>query len=397
MMTNYFLGLLAFVVVMAAAFRNPVLVALVYLLGGVFLAGWLWSRSIVRSLTYRRRFDKRAFLGEEVRIQLELANRSWLPAPWVRIHESLPLELAVPSFFRQVVDLPPRGKAVCEYRVRGEKRGYYAIGPLFLQTGDLFGIGDDVVLRRDVEHITIYPKIVRIPRLRLPAFSPMGTLPFHRPMFEDPSRIVGKRAYQPGDSLRRIDWKSTASSGRLQVRQFEPSISMEVSVFLNLNISEYEPRSCIDATELAIVTAASLASYITGKRQAVGLETNGKDPLNPDQPAHSMAARKGAAYLMLMLEKLARIQADEQTLPFAALLRNRGSALTWGTTQLLITGSLTEEILQTLIRARRWGLRSAIFLTAPVLRFREFQNRAREFGFPLYEIRSDRDLSYLTG
>jgi uncharacterized protein (DUF58 family) len=396
-MTSYFLGLLLFVVLTAITLRNPVLVALVYLLGGVFLAGWFWSRSIIRTLTYTRRFDKRAFLGETVRVRLELENRNWLPAPWVRIHESLPLELAIPSFFRQVVDIPPRGKVVCEYTLRGEKRGYYPIGPLFLQSGDLFGIGSDVILRRDYEHITIYPKIVPIPRLRLPAFSPMGTLRFHQPMYEDPNRVVGKREYQPGDSLRRIDWKATAASGRLTVRTYEPSISMDVSLFLNLHMGEYEPRSCIDATELAIVTAASLANFVTSKRQPVGLETNGSDPLFPDQTTHSMAARKGASYLMLLLEKLARVQALEEAVPFASLLSSRGASQTWGATQLLITGSLTEDILQILIRARRWGLRSAIFLTAPILRFREVQDRAREFGFPVYEIRSDRDLSYLTG
>jgi uncharacterized protein (DUF58 family) len=396
-MTSYFLGLFLFVLITAVTLRNSVLVTLIYLLGGVFLAGWLWSRSIIRSLHYTRRFNTRAFLGEKIVVRLELENRNWLPAPWLRIHESLPLELAIPSFFRRVVDIPPRGRIACEYVLRGEKRGYYPIGPLFLQSGDLFGIGSDVILRRDFEYITIYPKIVPIPKLRLPAFSPMGTLPFHQPMYEDPTRVVGKRDYQPGDSLRRIDWKATAASGRLQVRKYEPSISMEVAVFLNLRMDEYEPRTCIDATELAIVTAASLASHVTSKRQAVGLETNGIDPLAPDQETHSMTARKGSSYLMLILEKLARIQAAEDALPFADLLRGRSAALTWGTTQLLVTGCLTEDILQILIRSRRWGLRSAVFLTAPVLRFREVQERAREFGIPLYEIRSDRDLSYLTG
>lgn len=394
-MTTYFFGFLAFVIVMAIAMRNPTLVAMVYLLGGVFLAGWLWSRVIVRSLRFARRFDKRAFLGEEIRIRLELRNQSLLPAPWVRIHESLPVELAVPSFFRQVVDIPPRGRVVCEYRVRGQKRGYYRIGPLFLQSGDLFGFGGDIILRKDAEHITIYPKIVPIPGLRLPSFSPMGTLPFHQPLFENPSRVGGKRDYQPGDSMRRIDWKASAVTGRLQVRQYEPSISMEVSIFLNMNIVEYEARGCLDATELAVVTAASLANYVVSKRQAVGLETNGSDPLLPEPSSHSMAARKGSACLMLMLEKLARIQPGER-IPFAQLLRDRGPSLSWGTTQVLITGALTEEILHLLIRARRRGLRSAVFLTAPVIRFQEHQNRAREFGIPLYEIRSDRDLSNLT-
>jgi hypothetical protein len=33
-----------------------------------------------------------------------------------------------------------------------------------------------------------------------------------------------------------------------------------------------------------------------------------------------------------------------------------------------------------------------VFLTAPVLRFESFENRARNLGIPLYEIRSEHDL-----
>jgi uncharacterized protein (DUF58 family) len=394
-MFSYLFFFLIFIVVLAALTHDSSLVVLVYLLLGVTVTGWLWSRNALRSLDFRRRFDKRAFLGEEVRIRLELKNRSWLPTPWVRIHESLPVELAVPTFFRQIVDIPARGTVECEYKVRGEKRGYYSIGPLFLQSGDLFGFGRDLVVCKDVEHITVYPKIIPITRFRLPSFSPMGTLPFHQPMFEDPSRVVGKRDYQPGDSFRRIDWKASAVSGRLQVRQFEPSISLEVSIFLNMNSAEYETRGGIDATELAIVAAASLASHVIGMRQPAGLETNGRDPLFPEAALHSMGPRKGPAYLTMILEKLARIQPTEG-MPFTRLLQDRGPSLSWGTTQLVITGMPTEELFQELFRARRWGLRSVVFLTAPVMRFEQHENRARELGIPLYEIRSERDLRQLT-
>ena len=51
--------------------------------------------------------------------------------------------------------------------------------------------------------------------LSLPSHSPLGTLRHTQPIFEDPSRVTGKRDYISGDSLRRVDWKATAATGRL--------------------------------------------------------------------------------------------------------------------------------------------------------------------------------------
>lgn len=381
----------AFLFLLAVLFHDPSILTVIYLLLGVFLFGRWWRDQGLAGLEVHRHLDGRAMLGETVRVRLEVVNRSWLPIPWVRIHESLPVELAIPNFHRQAFGLAPRGRTVCEYTLQGHKRGYYRIGPLYVQSGDLFGMEEPRERQAPSDSMTVYPKIVPIRRLPLPSFSPMGALRFHQPLFEDPSRVVGKRDYQPGDSLRRIDWKASAAAGKLQVRQFEPAISLEVSIFLNLNAQDYEPRSRIDAAELAIVTAASLAFYVAGKHQPVGLESNGLDPLEPESVRHSLPVRKGNAPLMLLLEKLARLQLTEAS-AFANFLRERGPALPWGATLLVITGMPEANLFDELLRARRSGLHSMVFLTAPVLRFEAFENRAHNLGIPLYEIRSEHDL-----
>ncbi len=381
----------AFLLLLAAFFHETSLLTIIYLLVGVFLVGRLWRDRTLNALEIHRELNRRALLGENIRVRLEVVNRGWLPIPWIRIHESLPVELAVPNFFRQAVSLPPKGKTVCEYFLRGHKRGYYQVGPVYFQSGDLFGMEEPRERQAPSDPLTIYPKIVPIRHIPIPSFSPMGALRFHQPLFEDPSRVTGKREYQSGDSLRRIDWKASAVARMLQVRQFEPAISLEASIFLNLAAEDYEPRSRIDAAELAIETAASLAFYIAQKHQPVGLESNGKDLLEPESARHSLPVRKGNAQLMLLLEKLARLQLIEGN-SFAKLLRERGPLLSWGTTLMVITGMPEEALFDELLRARRMGLHCIVFLTAPVLRFETFENRARNLRIPLYEIRSERDL-----
>ena len=145
------------------------------------------------------------------------------------------------------------------------------------------------------EHLVIYPRIVPFTSVEIPSHSPQGTLRHHLPLFEDPTRVFGKRGYLSGDSLRRIDWKASASSGRLQVKLFEPSIALETFIVLNLNAEDYYYRTRIDSTELAIVIAASVSNWIVGKKQMVGMMVNGRDPLADDGRPQTNPPRKGKA------------------------------------------------------------------------------------------------------
>jgi uncharacterized protein (DUF58 family) len=255
-MSGYFLPLLIILLAIGALMREDFVFTLIYLLAGAFAFGRWWSRKALKSLKIERKFPDRAFLGEEVQVDLELSNPGLLPAVWVRLHESLPVEMAVPNFFRSVVSLGPREEVKLHYLLKARKRGYYPIGPLNLHSGDLLGITEQSTYEWGPNYLTVFPLIVPLVEISLPTHSPMGTLHHHEPVFEDPTRVIGKRDYTAGDSLRRIDWKASAATGRLQVKQFEPSISLETSIFLNLNANEYEQRTRYHTTELAIVVAA---------------------------------------------------------------------------------------------------------------------------------------------
>jgi uncharacterized protein (DUF58 family) len=219
----------------------------------------------------------------------------------------------------------------------------------------------------------------------------MGSLRHKEPIFEDPSRVIGKREYVVGDSLRRVDWKATAASNRLQVKQLEPSISLDTSIFLNLNAGEYDQRTWIDATELAIVIAASLANWIIARRQSVGLVTNGADPLaNGAKPA-SIPPRRSRGHLMRVLDILARVETNGNE-AFVQLVNREGVRLSWGTTMILITGRIDDDLFDSLFQARRRGLYAVIVLAGLGVGSEEIRKKSASFGFPLYPIHRERDL-----
>jgi len=387
------LFLFIFALFLAAAFMNlDFIFYILYIFFGIYLLGKLWTRQTLRAIRYQRTLPSdRAFLGEVLQAKLEIANSSWSPVPWLRLRDNLPVQLHVPSSFHQVVSLLSHERVTFTYQLHCRRRGYYRLGPLALWAGDLFGGAQEMQQRDDHQPLTVYPRIVPLRRVALPSQSPFGEIPSPQRIFEDPTRVIGVRDYTSSDSLRHINWKTSASVGRLQVKKYEPAISLETALFLNLNSVEYDPRSRGEASELAIVIAASMANHLVERRQKVGLTTNGLDPLTGKVQPVTLLPRKGRAHLMKVLEVLARIEASS-TFPFTELLRRESVILSWGTTAIVITPQETEDLFASLLQLRRRGFHVVLIIVEMGGYFSQTRQRAGQIGIPAHHIWRESDL-----
>jgi uncharacterized protein (DUF58 family) len=390
-MAGAYVPLLIVVIALAAFLRDDFALTLIYLFIAAFAVGTWWTRRALSQTGQERQFNDHAFLGEQVLVNIHLHNKSWLPLPWLEVRDTLPVELVGPQVFRRVTSLGPRAESNFEYSLEANKRGYYPIGPMFISSGDILGLSEPARQEWPVEYLTVYPRIIPLTSVKVPSHSPQGTLRHRQPIFEDPTRVFGKRDYVAGDSLRRVDWKSTATTGRLQVRLFEPSIALETLICLNLHAEDYHYQSRIDSTELAIVIAASLGNWVVSKDQTVGLKVHGLDPLASDGVPLYYPPRKGRMHLIRMLETLARVEMTREG-SFAALIRQQYYHLSWGTTLLVITGEADDELLDELYQARRAGQNAVLILAGRGASTEESRHKARFFGIPLVSILHERDL-----
>lgn len=391
-MSGTFLPLLVVLLLIAAFMRGDFALTLIYLVVGALVAGLWWSRRALARVQTVRRFQTHAFLGEKIKVNLHIQNNSWLPIPWLELHETLPVALVGPNHFQSAIHLGPHGEANFEYSVEARKRGYYPIGPLAISTGDILGLQDSLQSLAAADYLVVYPKIVAFTSLKIPSRSPQGTLRHALPVFEDPTRVIGKRAYVSGDSLRRIDWKSSAAIGQLQVKVFEPSIALETCIFLDLNADDFYYRNRIDSAELAIVIAASIANWITENKQMVGMSVNGRDPLSTDGRPPTFSPHKGKRHLIRLLETLARVEMSNQ-MALVPLLQQQRFQLGWGTTLIVITGKASEELINELYQAQRGGLNAILILVGMDAAEEAARRRAQTFGIPVFSITSERDLS----
>jgi uncharacterized protein (DUF58 family) len=381
--------------VLAALLRIDFFFTLLYLFVGIYILSYLWSRRVLQRLEVQRLMPQRAFWGDKITVALTLKNHSRLPIPWLMLHEVFPLVLASPSFFRQVITLPGQGQHTLEYRLAASKRGYYHIGPLTMQAGDLLGLRQEVAVHLPADCLIIYPKIVPISRLILPTHSPQVTLSTPIPLFQDPARPIGVRAYTPGDNPRHIHWPATAATGQMLVKQFQPAIARDNAIFLNLSRPDYAQLGYPDlALELAIIVAASLANHMAiNENLPVGLVATGLDPLIGAQQQFKLPPRKGRGHLMQILEVLARVQISETDTHFLENIRQEAVHLTWGTTVIVITSHQTEELAQTLLLFKRSGLRITLVVVDPPRSYRHTPDTPPpELDVPMFKIEHEREI-----
>jgi uncharacterized protein (DUF58 family) len=383
--------LLALLLLAAALAKGGFAFTIIYLFLGVYIISLFWTRKSAKNLSCERKFEKRAFWGEEVTVQLDIRNKGLLPIPWLLVYESLPVELSAGRSIKRVLSLGPHGSTKVVYTLNAYKRGYYRIGPFTIKLGDTLGMADIQEWEKQPEAITVYPRIIPITKLNLPSLSPLGTLRYHQPIFEDPSRARGKRDYVASDSLRRVDWKATATTGRLQVKLFEPSIALQTVIFLNLNSSEYGTRHHIDATELAIVIAASLANYVVLQKQAVGLITNGINAQSDKPLTQTIPSRKGHGQLMHILDLLARVQCTTAH-PLTEMLNKETPNLPWGTTVVIITGHIDEALFDEIFHVQRQGQNVVMIIAGHGGNIKLARQQARRFGFPIYAFSNEKSL-----
>ena len=396
----------------ATFFDLDLLYYFLYVCAGIyFWCRWHTPRALTR-VRAERLFNSHAFLGEALKVRVTIQNSSLFALPWLRVADGLPWELRDSETLNEIVALPRRHRLSLSYSIKARRRGYYRVGPLILETGDLFGLFPDRRHTANTDHITVYPRLRRITELGLPSRLPFGTIASHQRLFSDPSRPAGVRDYRSTDSQRHINWKASSHAGALKVRNFQPAISMESAVLLNLNRSEFTTTSWLDGGEWSIEVAASLVAHLADQKQAVGLVTNGADPLHGAESLHfdksrrlalapsgvgkappAFPPRPGRVQLMRLLEVLARIEAST-TLPFHQWAPKACLRLSWGVSVFAITPTSDERTCSIMHGLARSGFNPILLVTEPVY-FPPVKERTRRLGFSAYRVCAQQDLDTL--
>jgi uncharacterized protein (DUF58 family) len=205
--------------------------------------------------------------------------------------------------------------------------------------------------------LTVFPRLIPITHARLPSRRPAGEVRARQRVLEDPTQIIGIRPYQHGDSLRRVHWRATAHTGRLQSKLFEVSSQVENVVVLNLCRVDYpsSPSEAEEAADLAVTAAASICHHILERRQRTGLLALGRDPAGCDE--HGLLrvrAARGRGQLAALLSALGRIELGPAE-NLGRVLSREKETFNWGALVAIITPELTADTVASILSLRSAG------------------------------------------
>ncbi|MDH5308188.1 MAG: DUF58 domain-containing protein [Myxococcales bacterium] len=241
--------------------NNLLYMILALMLAFLVLSGAL-SESALRGIQVRRRLPRELQAGSDALVALEIRNTQRRVAAFAigiedRMDGALGAECAAGRCF--VLRIGPGHSEVRSYRLRPERRGPLAFRGFLVFTRFPFGLFSKSLLIDAPEQTLVYPAIdpVAIP-------AEFGAT---RARGERVSTQVGAgadvrglREYAPGDSLRRVHWRSSLRAGALLVREAESEQDAEIEVRLRtageIQGDAFERRVRGSASEIAALLDA---------------------------------------------------------------------------------------------------------------------------------------------
>lgn len=185
-------------------------------IGAAVLAGWLAVRLRRPRVTVERWIHPPILtVGDTGRVDLAIRNPRRLRSPRLTAVEPVG---ARDTARIELAPLDGGERVEAAYRIPADRRGVLEIGPLVVERRDLFGVAVARRVAAPMIDVVVAPRTHELPmpdlghgllgRHLLAQARRLGSSEFH-----------SLRDYQSGDELRLVDWKASARSHDLKIRQ----------------------------------------------------------------------------------------------------------------------------------------------------------------------------------
>jgi uncharacterized protein (DUF58 family) len=350
-----------------------------YILGGLIALCFVWARIHARGLevSVERSID-RLQVGQELEARVRLKSKSRFTKLWLEVEDQTDMPGDNP---RTVVTLPANGVRNWKVTMRCLRRGRFTAGPIRVTTGDPFGLFRITRFYGDKQPLLVLPQPEELPYFWAPAAQLPGEGVVHKRTHYVTPNAAAVREYYPGDSYKRIHWRTTARLGRLMVKTFEMDPTSNIWVVVDLD-KDVQVGSDDDSTEeYAVRIATSLAYHFLQTNRMLGVLAAGAERVALD-PA------RGSGQYARILEAMALAEASGNV-PLARLLQEEERRFGRHTTVIIVTPSPAAEWTVALQALIRHGARAAAVLLDP----ESFGSKGHA-QLPLAELAASNVLTY---
>lgn len=284
-----------------------------------------WNQNLDVKITYK---TVDCIAGEENELIEVITNNKWLPLPMLHVKFDTPKSFIFENennssvsdyYYRDDVFTVMGHQSVTRtLKFTCTGRGCFYMHDTSITSSDLFLNTTLTDRRKNNAVIHVFPKKVDVSFFEVPFNTITGNFATQRNLIEDPFEFRGIREYQPYDSMRRINWKSSAKNDELQVNTFFMTSSQDVRILLNLDTQIYSRNDRL--IESIISLASSIAEKLIHAGIPVGLITNGKDVFTGEQILQKSGS--GARHMLSLDTAFARLNTHTDNLNFVSILKD---------------------------------------------------------------------------
>ena len=215
--------------------NNLLFLVLSAMMSTLLISGFI-SRLSLAGLELDFIFPEHVCAGRRMQARAIVRNhKKWMPSFSIHLTPSDASAISTPLWF---VMIPRAGTVQAPVEIFFHRRGIYRESSFRFATRFPFGFAERRTYVRMSRELTIYPSIDPQPEFEELFAQIAGELDaFSRGPGQDLYRI---RPYEAFENARHVDWKATAHTGELQVREFTRQQDIAVEIWLDLNTSDEE-------------------------------------------------------------------------------------------------------------------------------------------------------------
>lgn len=304
---------------------------------------------VIRRLTPDRPVD-----GDEPEFTHQVENTAVLPGPQITLRSPLAGLSSEGPVLLQIAGLPPRGKTELKTHVGRVNRGVHSLPAVLATAEDPLGIVSFAHKASTSLVVTVLPRIVSLDSCAL--YPDLGLK--HDWSGRQGLRSIGAsefrgiRPHQPGEPLSHIDWKSTAKTGVLMLREMEEPAGADVTILLDGTAGQLVGNAPNSNFEFAVRAAGSIGDFVLRAGHGVTLVSHGRSRRESRFTADGGGRRA-------LLQALAEVQPNASAPLTNALrhLRADGAHLLRAQSVTVVSLSLDQQLVRALTKLKDDGAR----------------------------------------
>ena len=344
----------------AAAALEPRLVGAWWAAGAVLALialGDAWALQRIGPFEVARELPPAIAVGVASRVTLSVANRGNARAR-LRVFDHFPAEFEAKGVPR-AAELAPSERLAFEYELRALGRGLRRFGRAELVVGSPLALWRRRLRGGADQDVRVYPNFRAVSRYELlAAANRAGELGIRRrPRRGEGLEFLQLREYREGDSLRQIDWKSTARLRRAISREYEEERDQQIVFLLDCGRKMHARDAALSHFDHALDAVLLLAHVALRQGDAVGISTFSGE-------RRFLAPRKGTVQLTRLMNTVYDLESSTRASDYLSAAESLAGALHKRALVVVVSNLRDEDHEELLAATRLLGRRHLVFVAS---------------------------------